>query len=236
MPWALLSRSRVRHDTHPRRCGTLTAGVGVAVGAGDRPISDLHLLSCGSGGNQGILTGAGGALSAPTIGGAGMWPQGNGGSSGGGGGGGEASVYQQACGAVAAGGLLAVNCYDNILRVYERLAPQAQALSPPAPPTPSSAASLDPMTMGGEVGSAIAGTGGGGARRMVQQPEMLNQRPLFHLQVVQAQPPWPRPPAPSTSSSLTCPLLSLLVRLSPCLHRRSIGPRSLALSCRLRAR
>ena len=155
-------------------------------GAGGRPISDLHLLACGSGGNEGIHTGAGAALAAPAIGGPAMWPQGNGGSSGGRGGGGEAGVYQQACGAVAQGGLLAVNCYDNILRVYERLAPQAQALSPPPPPTPSSAAPLDPMAMGGEVGSAIAGTGGGGARRIVQQqqPELLNQRPLFHLQVV----------------------------------------------------
>lgn len=115
----------------------------------------------------------GGALGAPGMAGSGMWPQGNGGV---GGGGGEANVYQQgsAAGAQLGGGLLAVNCYDNILRVYERLAlgPQAHApqasLAAPAPD-----------------GAATAGeaTSSGGARTMAQLPELLRQRPLFHLQV-----------------------------------------------------
>ena len=130
---------------------------------GARPISDLHLIRA-SGAPEG---GAGvevGGVKGVGIGG-GMW-------------GGEAPIQSHH---------LAVNCYDNILRVYQRMAGPHTGMAGDV----TSNNSMSNNSIGGaNAGSAApgavdarAGTTPLAMLSILESPEILSSTPSFHLQV-----------------------------------------------------
>jgi len=162
-----------------------------------RPISDLHLVACGSGA---AAADAPPHAHVPSLA---VW--------------GSASTLPPAAADTGGGlqSLLAVNCYDNILRVYERLScvhgsmpagsmvPASASGHTTLPPVASGASqahsqghshsSQDPAWGGvaGVGGEAGAGSNSLGSSQsmaqshssMAEWPERLNDTPHFHLQV-----------------------------------------------------
>jgi hypothetical protein len=125
---------------------------------GARPISDLHLIRA-SGAPEG---GAGievGGVKGVGIGG-GMW-------------GGEAPIQSHH---------LAVNCYDNILRVYQRMAGPHTGMAGDV----TSNNSISGANPGSAAPGAVdvrAGTSPLAMLSILESPEILSSTPSFHLQV-----------------------------------------------------
>ncbi len=131
-----------------------------------RPISDLHLIPCASGAAEG---GAG-------VGVGGVW---GGGLGGGSAWAGDAPIQSHH---------LAVNCYDNILRVYQRMV---------GPHTGMAADGTHHSMSGGNGSSAVTGgvvdthapSAPASMPSILDLPEILSSTPSFHLQVSRRRPP-----------------------------------------------
>ena len=128
---------------------------------GARPISDLHLISCGTVANDGVMVSGSGPGSGVVTGG-----------------GSRAEDWQESM--AQSCNLLAINCYDNILRVYPRMGGLHTGL---ASETLPGAAGARGVAMEGEDESNGGGDNSAlGPMSLIESPELLRPSPIFHLQ------------------------------------------------------